>query len=381
MNNLPTFKLEEYLGHYEFKAPALLCCSDGETIEMHELLKLASPTERKLWEELTLGYTPVAGHPLLRTTIAQELYPTLTAENILCFAGAEEGIFCALSALCEPADHVILVTPCYQSLLEIPRTKGCNITTLVLEEKNAWRLDLEHLAQAITPQTKAVIINFPHNPTGQILTTHEQKQLIDLLRPQGIWLFADEVYLGLENPTAACAPAPALSYERALSLGVMSKSFGMAGLRIGWIASQDIHVLKKIEAVKHYTSICNSAPAEILAIIALRNKEKILTTTNAITAFNQQLLDAFFIRHAELFSWVAPRGGCTGFVRYHGPESIDQFCTNAREEAGILLLPGTIYDVSSPHFRIGFGRKNMPEVLQKFEEWIAERKSRRSSND
>jgi len=362
---LNTFKIEDYLGRYEFTAPYLLCCSDAESWSMQEVLELASADEQVLWKNLRLGYTEVKGSPQLRSTIATALYPGLSADNILCFSGAEEGIFCTLFSQCQPQDHVIVVTPCYQSLLEIPKAVGCSLTTVPLTEDQHWRLDLEKVKQAITPKTKWMIMNFPHNPTGQTISQQDLQDLIALLDPHGIWLFSDEVYRLMGPQSAVHAPPAICLYPRAISLGVMSKAFGMAGLRTGWVACQDSAMLQGIERTKHYTSICSSAPAEILSIIALRNKEAILQRNNAIVESNLTLLDTFFKDHSHLFSWVRPSAGCVGFVKYQSPELIDAFCQRLIEKAGVLLLPASVYDVSSNHFRMGFGRANMPEALER----------------
>jgi len=367
---LPIFKLEDYLSHYEFKAPYLLCCSDAESFSLKEILALATDDEQKLWDNLHLGYTEAPGHPFLRETISKQLFQNLSAENILLTAGAEDGIFCAFSALCNPGDHVIVITPCYQSLYEIPKSKGCSITTIPLKEENNWRIDLNAIEHAIRPNTKWMVINFPHNPTGQVIRQEELLSLVQLLDRHGIWLFSDEAYHLLGSPKEGWAQPAACLYSRAISLGVMSKAYGLAGLRIGWIACQDTAVLKKIEHMKHYTSICCSAPSEILSIIALNHKDIILSRNNAIVKNNINILDQFFTQHSELFSWAVPEGGCIGFVKYHGPENIDDFSKNLVEEKGVLLLPANVYSVSTNHFRIGFGRKNMPEALNHLKDFL-----------
>jgi aspartate/methionine/tyrosine aminotransferase len=263
-----------------------------------------------------------------------------------------------------------VVTPCYQSLLEIPKIKGCTLTTVELKEEQQWRLNFEAVARAITPKTKCMVINFPHNPTGQVITQEELQRLITLLDKHGIWLFSDEVYRLLAKPSTPWALPAAEIYPRALSLGVMSKAFGMAGLRVGWIACQDHALLKKIEQIKHYTSICNSAPAELLSLISLSNKDTILNRNNAIVSENLALLDAFFSERSNLFSWVRPQGGCVGLVQYKKPESVNVFCDRLVQEAGILLLPASVYDTETNHFRIGFGRTTMPEVLDRFKHYL-----------
>jgi aspartate/methionine/tyrosine aminotransferase len=367
--NLNLFKLEEYLAQYEFSAPYLLCCSDAQSWTMQEIVNLANHEHTQLWNKLSLGYTEIKGLPILRKQIAQSLYPSLKADNIVTFAGAEEGIFCALSTLCQPGDHVIALTPCYQSLIEIPKAQGCDITAVALQESNNWKIDIDAIKKAIKSSTKVIIINFPHNPTGQIITQEELEELVKLCDHHGIWIFSDEVYHLLGLTTKWSSPAAEI-YPKALSLGVMSKAFGLAGLRIGWLACQDTDLLKKIERIKHYTSICNSAPSEILTLIALDNKETLLARNNDIIKNNIILLDNFFKEYEDRFSWVRPNGGCIGFPLYKGKESIEIFCDQLVKKSGVLLIPGSIYDVSTNHFRIGFGRKNMPEALNRLKQFL-----------
>lgn len=364
------FKLEDYYAKYEFTTKYMLSSSDAESWSINELLKMATSEERLLWDTQRLGYTETRGLPLLRETIAEHLYPGLNSNNILCFAGAEEGIFCSLLTLCTPKDHVIVLTPCYQSLMEIPRFVGSELTTIELKEENEWRIDINAVKNAIKPNTKCVIINFPHNPTGQVITVDELTELVALLEHHGIWLFSDEVYRLLGNPQEGWAAPAASLYTKGISLGVMSKSFGLPGLRIGWIACQDEDILQKIVQNRYYTTICNSGPSEILSLIALRNKDSILKRNNAIAASNLALLDKFLDQYGDLFSWVRPQAACTGFVRYCSTESVDSFCRQVAQKADTLLLPGSVYNVPSNHFRIGFGRENMPEALAQLEQFI-----------
>lgn len=368
--SIPEFKLEEYLSRYEFSAPYLLCCSDAESFNLQEILAMADVEDKTLWDTLTLNYTTVPGFNPLRQTISQALYPSLDMDNILCFAGAGEGIFCALHALCEPGDHIIVLTPCYQSLKEIPALKGASVTTLLLQETNAWRMDIDDIKQALKPSTKAIVINFPHNPTGQVLRPWELKELVTLCDLHGVWLFSDEVYHLMGSPKNGWVKPAAEVYPKALSLGVMSKSFGMAGLRIGWIACQDKELLKKLEQMKHYTSICNSGPAEVISLIALKNKERVLERNNQIVAHNLTLLDSFMEDHCHFFSWVRPEGGCVGFVDYKTEEPVEHFTDRLVHSQGVLLMPSSVYDYKSNYFRIGFGRKNMPQALEKLKEFL-----------
>lgn len=360
------FKLEEYFWAHEFSAKYLLCSSDAESLTLKEVLAMASPEELELWENLTLGYTECQGLPKLRKSIS-EIYG-LSMDNILVFSGAEEGIFCALSSLLTKDDHAIVLTPCYQSLAEIPEHVDAELTRVELLASNQWRIDLKNIENAIKPNTKVLIINFPHNPTGQILNNSEMKSLVDLCTKYDLWLFSDEAYYPLGEPEEGFAKPAASLYPKAMSLGVMSKAFSLPGVRIGWIACQNKAALTKIKRIKNYTTICNSAPSEILSLIALNNRQKILDQNNRIIRNNLALLDDFFKRRAKIFSWVRPQAGCVGFVKYNG--DVEKFCKDLLGKKNVLLLPGSIYEHSEPYFRIGFGRKNMPEALAQLEDFL-----------
>lgn len=366
---LPLFKLEEYLAKTEFSSQYLLSCSDAQTISLKELLEMADPESRRLWDTLSLGYTESRGHPLLKEEIA-DLYEKISSDQVLTFAGAEDGIYCFMQTLVSPRDHVIAIGPAYQSLIDLPRSLGAEMSVMWLKEEEQWKLDLDALAALFRPNTKLVVINFPHNPTGAIPTLHEQKRLIDLCRKSNAYLFSDEVYRYMEIDEKDRLPAICDVYERGISLSVMSKAFGLAGLRIGWIATQDLELLNQVALYKHYTSICNSGLSEIATIMALRAKEKILSRNLQIMRSNLSLLDAFVQKHRSLFHWVRPKGGCIAFPRLLTGEPIEAFCRRALEKKSVLLMPAEIFSFPSNHFRIGFGRKNMPEALEKFDEFL-----------
>ncbi len=366
---LPLFKLEEYLTQWEFKAPYLLCCSDAESISMSDLVAMADAESKKLWETLHLGYTEVPGLPVLRETITSQ-YSSISAEDVLTFAGAEDGIFCTMHGLLSPKDHVIAIVPAYQSLVDLPKSMGADTTAIALKPELQWKLDLDEVAKAFRPNTKLLVINFPHNPTGANLDAASLDKLIELCRKAGAYLFSDEVYRFMEIDENDRLPSVADIYERGISLSVMSKAYGLAGLRLGWICTKDQVLLKKIQRVKHYTSICNSAPSEILSLMALRAKDKILARNRDIIRSNLELLDPFFERFAHVFRWVRPKGGCIGFPELLLKEDIDSFCKSLVEKKGVLLMPASIYNTPGNFFRIGFGRKNMPLCLEKLTEFL-----------
>jgi len=187
------------------------------------------------------------------------------------------------------------------------------------------------------------------------------EQVLGLARARGLVVFSDEVYRELEHDPAAQLPAACDEYERAVSLGSISKSYGLPGLRIGWIATRDPALREAVSLLKDYTTICSSAPSELLTALALRNRRVLLDRNLAIVRRNLPLLDGFFDRHAETFDWVRPTASPIGFPRIRGIRDVAGYCARLAE-ADVLLLPGSVYD-QPEHVRIGFGRANMPEAL------------------
>lgn len=204
-----------------------------------------------------------------------------------------------------------------------------------------------------------------------MITASIQQEIVDICRSHGIWLLSDEVYRFLGPTPDVHIPPAASLYERAISLGVMSKAYGLAGLRIGWIACQDEALIERIEQVKHYTTICNSAPSEVLALMALRQQDRLLARNNALVKENLPLADACISRHPQHLRWVKPQAGCTGFVHYTG--NADAFAETLVKETGVFILPGSVYgEQSREYFRIGFGRRDFPEALEHFERFLVQ---------
>ncbi len=365
------FALERYFAQWEFAVDRLLCASDVQGLPMAELLAMADDETRALWDGLTLGYTESTGHPLLRREIAG-LYDTIAPEDVLVFAGAEEGIFCLANVLLGPGDHAVVTWPGYQSLYEVARAAGADVTLHELHETDGWSLDVSRLLEALTPATRLVVVNAPHNPTGMLPSIDEWRALTDALAERGIHLLADEVYRFLELDPTDRLTAGGDAFERGISVGVMSKSFALAGLRIGWLATRDRDVLARCAAFKDYTTICSSAPSEILALIALRARDRVLARSHAIVTANLGRLDGFFEDWADRFAWVRPRGGSIGFPRLTVPGvSIDDWAAGLVEREGVLLLPGSAFEYPGNHFRLGCGRTDLAEALAGLERYAA----------
>ncbi len=366
------FKLERYFARYEFKAPYLLSASDCEALRLSEVLEMADAEAAGLWESLSLGYTESNGHPALRGEIAA-LYETLSPEEALVLA-PEEGIYIAMHTLLEPGDKVIAIFPAYQSLYQVARALGCQVIPWTVQPGEAgWTLDIDWLEQNLDDQTRLLIVNFPHNPTGYLPTREEFDRLLDLVRRRGVPVFSDEMYRLLEYDPRRRLPAMCDAYERGVSLSGMSKTFSLPGLRIGWLAAHDPGWLASWQAYKDYTTICSSAPSEVLSLIALRRREAIIQRNLEIIRANIAAAQACFARHPASLRWLHPQAGSVAFPAWLGAGSVEEFCQRALDRQGVMVVPGSLFDLPAPsldgaHFRVGLGRRNFPEALERFEQ-------------
>lgn len=359
---IPDFKLEHFFARWEFVAPYMLGSSDAETLGVGELLALADEECRRWWDGLSLGYTEVSGHPLLRREIAS-LYRGVEPEDVAVFAGAQEAIFAFMNVALAPGDHAVVTWPGYQSLYEVARAIGAEVTLLPLRPESAWQLDLEALEKALRPRTRVIVVNSPHSPTGAHLDARSFERVLALARERKALVFSDEVYRYAEHRDEDRLPAAVERYEAGVSLGVMSKAFGLAGLRIGWVAARDRELVHRLLSFKHYLTICNSAPAEVLATIALRARATVLARNRRIVLDNLARLDRFFAEWTGVFEWVRPRAGNVAFPRLSHDVPIERFAEELAEAEGVLLLPGTVFDHPGNHFRLGLARNSLPEAL------------------
>ncbi|MBI5244995.1 MAG: aminotransferase class I/II-fold pyridoxal phosphate-dependent enzyme [Elusimicrobia bacterium] len=363
---LTPFSCERLFARHEFSARYLLCSSDCEGLGQSEALAMADAETARLWSGLRLGYTESQGLPLLREEIAR-LNPGCGPDDILVLA-PEEGIFLAMNCLLSAGDRVVCTWPGYQSLYQIAESLGCAVDRWEPEPER-WSFDLGRLEKALRPNTKLIVVNFPHNPTGALPAAAVFRRLIEIARRRGIALFSDEMYRFLELDAADRLPSAAECYEKAISLSGMSKAFGMAGVRIGWLATRDKELMQGLREFKDYTTICNSAPSEVLALIGLRGRERILENHLTRIRRNLALLDSFFSRRADQFRWTRPRAGTVAFPELLR-EDPDRLCEEAVTRAGVMLLPSSVYGYPRPHLRFGFGRENMPQALERFEAFL-----------
>jgi aspartate/methionine/tyrosine aminotransferase len=366
--SLRPFELERYFAKYEFNTRLLLSSSDCESRSVDELLSF-EPDASEKFRALGLGYIDSRGGPELREAIAG-IYGGVFRDEILCFSGAEEAIFLFMHAVLAAGDEIVVHQPCYQALAEVPRALGAKVVPWLARAEEGWALDQGELEKLVTAKTRAIVVNLPHNPTGYLMPAEEFRKLAAFAESRGVVLFCDEVYRESEYQAAERLPAACELTPSAVSLGVLSKSYGLAGLRIGWVATRNAPIRERMAELKDYTTICNSAPSEFLAALALRHRAKLTARNLELIASNLKLLDRFFKNRADRFTWTRPKAGPIGFPK--AKDSVRELCRRAVTEAGVMLLPGFVFGSEyDKHFRLGFGRKNMPEALAALEKFLA----------
>jgi aspartate/methionine/tyrosine aminotransferase len=365
---LSPFAIEQYYARHEFSTRYMLSSSDCESRTIGELLALEPDAHERLLGQWC-GYTESAGAPELREAIAAIYDERTAAEDVVVTSCAEEGIFLLYHAVLGPGDHAIVETPCYQSALEVARSTGAEVSAWHRRYEDGWAHDVAALEALIRPETRVLYVNEPHNPTGTLMSGADFDRVVELARAHGLILFSDEVYRELEHDPADRLPAACERYERAVSLGSISKTYGLPGLRIGWLATRDAALRQALIDLKHYTTICASAPSELLTALALRHRHVLVERSHAIVERNLPLLDGFLARRPDLFAWVRPTAGPIGFPRLADRIDADRLCERLAA-AGVLLLPGSVYG-EPQHVRLGFGRADLPEALAVLEQELA----------
>ena len=368
--NIKPFATETFFARYEFSTPHLLCASDCETLTTGELLRLAGMDAADLLGQ-RLGYTDSQGDPALRAAIAA-LYASVTAEESVILGAPEEGIYLTMRTLLEPGDHVVALTPAYDSLVNLAEHVSGNVTPWpVRPTPGGWEVDPAELARLLRPDTRLIIVNFPHNPTGYLPSAETLAALLDIARGHGAWLLCDEMYRGLETLSADRLASAADGYERAIVLSGLSKTHGLPGLRVGWLIVRDAATRAALINWKHYTTICPPAPSERLALAALQAHAPLVERSRGIIATNLQLAEAFFARHAAQFVWRAPRAGSVALVGLRGVASASDYCHALARDAGVLLLPGPYLGAGDDSVRFGFGRLGFGAALEQYESYLS----------
>jgi len=360
------FKLERYFAEHEFSAKYLLSSSDCDGFEMEYLLQQANSSEKNLWLNLKLGYTESQGHPLLRQSIIQ-YYQTNNIDNVVVATPGELN-FISMNVLLEPTDHVITVAPCYQSLYQVVKSIGSELSYWNPDNEN-WEFNPNDFEKLIQNNTKLLVINFPHNPTGAYLKREQLDDIVKIARKHNITIFSDEMYHKLNIDSEELPPISDI-YEKGISLWGTSKTFGLAGLRTGWLVAQDADFLSKVVSYKDYLSICNSAPSEVLTLIALNHIDQFLQTNIKKIKKNVALFEQFTKNHSIIKSFVAPKAGSTSLVELDIKSTSLDFSNELVKETGIMTVPAEMFEHPGKYMRVGFGRENFSEVLECFDGYL-----------
>lgn len=364
------FETEHFFAKYEFNTPYQLCNSDCETMSIGALLELAD-VSLTAFSQQTLGYTESQGNPELRQSIANT-YQHCSPENIIVLATPVEGIYLTARALLNPGDEVIVLSPAYDALINMfehvvgnQNVKKWNFHP----SDNGWELRIEELSQLLSPKTKMIVVNFPHNPTGYIPSPQMQQNIITIAEQNDVWLFSDEMYFGLVHEGTEKIPSMADLSPKAIVLSGLSKTYGLPGLRTGWLVVPNEQLKEEYVNWKFYTSICSPGPSEFLATAALKVwnelRQRSLTQINS----NLKIADEFFHRWPSHFTWHRPLAGSTALVRFH-VNSVNQITERLATEAGVLIQSGQTLGSDDQHMRVGFGRSAFATAIGKFDNWL-----------
>ncbi|MGE5592352.1 MAG: aminotransferase class I/II-fold pyridoxal phosphate-dependent enzyme [Betaproteobacteria bacterium] len=346
------FSIERWFGRYEFTARYNIAESCVKTFTLSELTEVCGADALPGDRPVDLGYTDSRGLPELREEIAR-MYPGRGPENVLVTTGAIEANFLVFAALLGPGDTVVSEFPAYQQLYEVPRSQGADVKLWRLTEEKSFRPDISELEDLVGRGAKMIVINHPHNPTGAPIDAGSMAAVCEIAEQRGAVLLSDEVYRGLSLSDAVASPSAQRFSDDAVSVGSMSKAYGLSGLRIGWIVGPE-EIIEKCWALRDYTSICPAGPSQLLALTALRSSEKVLARSRSIARRNFAVLDEWARANADLVSYVPPREGVVAFVKYAADVPSLDIATELVTQDGVLVVPGSCFETEG-YLRIGFG--------------------------
>ena len=353
------FGVERWMDLYENRCQLNLAETCVESLTVGELLKIAGKEDALLGEilPLKLTYGAIDGTERLRSNVAS-LYEKQAVPNVLITHGAISANALVYETLVEPGDHVISVLPTYQQHYSIPESYGANVEILHLREENAFLPDLDELKRMVKPTTRVIAINNPNNPTGSLMDRAFLEQIAQIARSCGAYVLSDEVYRGTDQEGNGFTASIADLYEKGISTGSMSKTWSLAGLRVGWIVAP-VELIHRVQIHRDYNTISVGMLNDLLASIALENRKAILERNHGILRTNLSLLDAWIAKE-PLLSYVKPRSGTTALVRVDVGMSSREFCVSLIEKTGVMFTPGSALDIEG-YVRVGY--TNNREVL------------------
>lgn len=366
--DMSSFLVDAYFTEYESKAKYMMGSSDPESLPLKEAV-----SDLSKYADEPLGYALGNGYLPLREKLSA-LYETVTPDQIAMMNGGEETIYVTMRALLKPGDEIVVQMPSYQSLSVIAKEIGCSIIEYRPGFEEKWAFDLETLKTKITPKTRLLILNYPHNPTGACLTDGEMASIVALCREHRLYLIADEVYRFLRMDESCSDASFADLYENAVALGSFSKTFAAPGLRLGWVATKSSELMHKLLAYRHFTSTCSNLPCQWIASELLNKRDTIMQRNNAIVRQNATLLEQFVQQHTDLFAYVPPKGATMAYVKLLGGQSAMDFCMEVLEHTGVLIVPSSVLESSDEYLRVGLCRESFPKCIQLVSEYLSNRR-------
>lgn len=366
--DMSKFLVDAYFTEYESKAKYMMGSSDPESLPLKEAVSNLSG-----YADEPLGYALGNGYLPLREKLSA-LYETVTSDQIAMMNGGEETIYVTMRALLKPGDEIVVQMPSYQSLSVIAKEIGCSIIEYRPSFEEKWAFDLETLKTKITSKTRLLILNYPHNPTGACLKNSEMSAIVNLCRACNLYLIADEVYRFLRMDKSCSDASFADMYENAVALGSFSKTFAAPGLRLGWAATKSPELMHKLLAYRHFTSTCSNLPCQWIASELLNKKGEIIQRNNTIVRRNAALLHEFLQQHADLFTYVPPKGATMAYVKLLGGQSAMDFCMEILEHTGVLIVPSSVLENSDEYLRVGLCRESFPKCVRLVSAYLSHRK-------
>ena len=366
------FAVEEWMNAWEVGAKYNIAETCVDSISMNELFELTGEDKTEFLNRLCarrLSYGDIEGLPEFRKGVCG-LYKTLNIENIVPTHGASGANHHVFYSLISPGDRVVSIMPTYQQLYSIPESYGADVQILHLSKENNYLPDLEKLRRLVTPETKMICINNPNNPTGALMSEQMLREIVEIARSADAWILCDEVYRHLSQEDGWC-PSIVDLYEKGISVSSMSKVFSLAGLRLGWIATHDMSVVKSCLSHRDYNLVSCGVFDEMLAAAALKHRDKLLERSRKIVRENLQILDDW-VSSEPYVSYVKPKAGTTALVYYDLDIPSYEFCEEMYKKTGAFVTPGDCFEV--PHsMRIGYayGKQDLIDGLKAISEYIA----------
>lgn len=356
---LETFLLDEWLDRHGSSVRYDLAASTGPGWTLHDLMRWMTEGERERLFETKLVYCPGHGVESLRHEIAS-MYAA-SAEEVLVVAGSSEALLSLFFLAAEPGANVVVPHPAFPPFQNLPAALGLETRRYRLEPADGFRVDVEKVRSLVDERTKIVFLNSPHNPTGAVVSEEAVGELERFTSERGVQLVVDEVYHPIYREGS---PRSAGEYSGATVLGDLSKAFSLSGLRIGWVLERDRKRREAYWNARAHFSISNNFPGELLAEVAVRNREKIFARAREVTAANLAVLDELFRERRDVVDWVRPAGGTTAFPWLRSGENARPLC-EAAVSKGVLLAPGDAFGFPA-HFRLGFGActEGFPEAAE-----------------